>query len=228
MTSLPADDHNPFAPPETLIGDRASASGLDYDADAELIRRHHLSHESSIKAVGLLCYLVAIFGVFAVVGGSLAAIGAKLQPPPGASAELMQIMIWVGVAVWATIAVVGFALGYGLRGLQAWARWLGIVFTAIALMGSLFSGLVWMVILPMSAILPLLVALGFAVAIQVYVFYLLVAPKANMVFSGEYHLVTLKTPEIRSRTSLIVKIGIGLVVALLVLGLIGMIADSFQ
>ena len=229
MTSTP-DDDNPFAPPRALIGDRASEADLDIDRDAELIRLHHLSHETSIRSVGMLCYLGSALGVLFTCAGTIAAIGAMRQAvaPPGTSIELVRVTMWLGTAVWAIIAVLGFALGYGLRNLQAWARWTGMVLSVLSMLYGLLVVLFLLVLLGGPGATAPVFAVLFGIAIQGYVFYLLVAPKSGMVFSGEYRLIIQKTPEIRTRTSLIVKIALGLLVALLVLALFGIIAGAFR
>jgi hypothetical protein len=227
MSFTPLDDDNPFAPPRSVIGPRAAEIDFEADDQADLIRRHHLSHEASIRSLGLLCYFGAAFGTFFAVVGALAALGVVRgnPPPPGSSAEFTRVMIWIGSAVWAIAAVVNFALGFGLRRLQVWSRWTGVVLTVLSLLYSLFAGLVVLAVLGADRSLPVLIALFFAIAIQAYVFYLLVAPKAGVVFSGEYRLIIKKTPHITIRTSLIVKIGFGFVVALLVLGIL---ASAFK
>jgi hypothetical protein len=229
MSFRPADDDNPFAPPRSLIGDRSLSSGFEIDTEAEQIRRYHLSHEASIKSVGLLCYLAAMFGLLFTFGGVLSATGViKGNPPPNSSPEMYQLTIWLGTAVWAMVTAISISQGYGLRSLQAWARWITMVLSVLSLLFSLVMALVVLMLLGGNNAVPVLIVLLVGVAILAYVFYLLVAPKSNMVFSGEYRQIIEKTPEIVCQTSLIVKILIGLVMALLVLALLGLIAASFR
>ena len=229
MAVMPPDD-NPFAPPQATIGVRESEIDFDVDTNAELIRRHHLSHESSIKSVGLLCYLAAMLGIVSSFWGVLAATGTIKgnQPFPGYSDEMMRIILWIGAAFWAIVAVLGAFMGYGLRHLQVWVRWTSMVLLVLSLLYSLGVSLFLMAFFSNGNTTPLIVVMLVGIMIQGYIFYLLVAPKSNVVFSAEYRMVIAKTSEIRCRTSLIVKIVLGLLVTLLVLALIGMIATSFN
>src|SRR3954468_24357239 len=159
MSFSPPDDDNPFAPPRSVIGSRAAEVDFEADEQADLIRLHHLSHESSIRSLGLLCYFGAVFGTFFAVVGVLAALGVVQgnPPPPGSSVELTRLIMWFGSAVWAIAAVVNFALGFGFRRLQVWARWAGVVLTVLSLLYSLFAGLVLLALLGADKSLPLLV-----------------------------------------------------------------------
>ena len=229
MSFRPDDDDNPFAPPQTLIGDRSLSSDVEIDTEAEQIRRYHLSHEASIKSVGLLCYLAAMFGLLFTFGGVLSATGViKGNPPPNSSPEMYQLTIWLGTAVWAMVTAVSISQGYGLRSLQAWARWITMVLSVLSLLFGLLMGLVLLAFLGGNSAMAILIVMMVGAAIVVYSFCLLVAPKSNMVFSGEYRQIIEKTPEIVCRSSLIVKILIGLVMALIVLGFTSMIADAFR
>ncbi len=230
MATMPPDDDNPFAPPRTVIGDRAARVDFEADDEAELIRRHHLSHESSIKSLGLILYLIGLVGILFAAFGVLAALGIVKgnAPPPGTSEEMMRIIMWAGAAFWAVVSSLGFALGFGMRRLQVWARWTLMVLSVLALLYFLVVGLVVLALLAGNNPAPVLIALLFAIAVQAAVFYLLVAPRSGMVFSAEYRLVIARTPQIVCRTSLVVKLAVGLLAGLVLLGLIGMIGSAFR
>lgn len=84
MSFAPPEDVNPFDPPRAEIGHRAFDSGL-VDNEAELIRRAHIGHEASIRSLGLLSYLGAIFGAIGTL--VLLVLGSGLIPmnPPNAN-----------------------------------------------------------------------------------------------------------------------------------------------
>jgi hypothetical protein len=230
MTSRPTEDDNPFAPPHSLIGTRALDSDQEDDPEARRVRRQHLSHESSIKSVGLLAYLVAIFGVFFAVAGLLAGAGVLKgnAPPPGTDPELTRLTMWIGAAVWAVAGFVGVGLGFGFRRLQVWARWTGMVLVVLSMLYTLLVGLFLALFIGNVTIVPVLAVLLIADLIQGYIFFLLVVPKSGMVFSTEYHLIIQKTPEIACRSSLLVKISFGLVVAFIGLFLVILLASAFR
>ena len=74
------------------------------NAQAEAIRKAHISHEASIKAVGLLYYLGGIGVTLAAAGGL---IGAR-----DASMGLTLLLIGLGVGQ--------FFAGWGVRALRRW------------------------------------------------------------------------------------------------------------
>ena len=229
MTAAPEhEDDNPFAPPDAVIGDRLAAFEIETEADAELVRRFHLAHESSIRSMGLLGYLGAAFGMLFALVTLLAAVS-PIPPgaiPPGSSEPLIRLFMWAGLVFYGGLSVVSFVLGFGLRRLQVWSRWTAIVLLVLSTLYSLLVGGFLALFLGGRGALPLSIGVALGVAIQGYLFYLLVAPKSGMVFSGEYRLVILKTPEIRSRAGLLLRIGLGLMVGLFVLALISVLANS--
>jgi hypothetical protein len=220
MGRSPGDDLNPFAPPRARIGDRAAQADGPIDDQAERIRRLHLSHEASVKAVGVLGYLASGFCGFIVV------IFPLMAPDFGRVNPISTSMRISVVAFYGALCAVAFALGYGLRLLQAWARWTTMILSMLALMYCLMVIVILLgfAIGPVpSGVVPLLIGLGLILA---YFFYLMVAPKGAVVFSAEYQRVIAATPEIRTRTSPIVKVFLGFLVGLLVLAVVAAIVRT--
>ena len=95
-----SDAVNPYAAPAARVEDVAA------NPEAEAIRRAHISHEASIKAVGILYYL----------GGILVTIAALVSLPAvttgASSAAIALALIAVGVAQ--------LFAGWGVRALRAW------------------------------------------------------------------------------------------------------------
>jgi len=100
---------NPYAAPTASV-DNAEISGK------EAIRREHLNHEASIRAVGLLYYL----------GGVLVVVAAFAGPASAEPAFALGLLV-VGVA-----QVVG---GWAVRAFLPWGRNLGCVLSVIGLFG---------------------------------------------------------------------------------------------
>ncbi len=110
-----SDAVNPYAAPAARVED------VPANPEAEAIRRAHISHEASIKAVGILYYL----------GGILVTIAALASLPAvtsGASSPLIALLlIAAGVAQ--------LFAGWGVRAFRVWARNVGSVLSAIGLLG---------------------------------------------------------------------------------------------
>jgi hypothetical protein len=105
---------SPYAPPAARVDD-VSASA---NPQAEAIRRAHISHEASIKSVGILYYLGS---VLTIVGGVASMFGAQFDP------LMAAIFIAVGVG--------GLFAGYGVRALRRWGRVVGCILSALGLLG---------------------------------------------------------------------------------------------
>jgi hypothetical protein len=106
---------NPYAAPAARVEDYSA------NPEAEAIRKAHISHEASIKAVGILYYL----------GGALVLVSAFV------SLEAVRVgasPVWLLLGL--LLAAVGqlFA-GWGVRGFRRWGRVVGCVLSAIGLLG---------------------------------------------------------------------------------------------
>jgi len=100
---------NPYAAPGAVVEDIAA------NPEADAIRRAHIGHEASIKAVGILYYLG---GVVMTVGGLAFLQSDRLSA---------LLLVLIGVAQ--------LFAGWGVRGLQSWGRVVGCVLSAIGLLG---------------------------------------------------------------------------------------------
>lgn len=161
--------------------------------DAEAIRQAHISHEASVKSVGILYYLG---GGFILLGGLVGGVGVAAED----SVRLESVAVTL---ILLALGAGQFWVGRGVRGLRAWARpWVGIL-SGIGLLG-----------IPIGTL------------INGYILYLVFSKKGKMVFSEEYQDVISKTPHIRYQTSIVVKILVVLVLALMALGLVGVFVSS--
>jgi len=110
---------NPYAAPNANLVDAPMS-------EAERLRRQHLNHEVSIKALGTLCCLAAA-GISIV---ALIMANAVLS----ASTERLAALVGQLVIVAGATLALG-VLGFGLRTLRPWARVPTIVLSAIGLLG---------------------------------------------------------------------------------------------
>jgi len=95
---------NPYAAPAAPVED------VSANAEAEAIRKAHISHEASIKAVGILYYL----GGTGVTLVALAALFSARQDALGAGQ---------------------LSAGWAVRALRPWGRTVGCILSAIGLIG---------------------------------------------------------------------------------------------
>ncbi|HEY1053095.1 MAG TPA: hypothetical protein VGE39_25165, partial [Prosthecobacter sp.] len=106
------DEFNPYAAPKAEV--------ITQDTEAEAIRRKHINHEASIKAVGCLYGLGAIV-LFVVLIAGLTRLG-------GAGSYELGYM-----AGFAVVALLTGLLARGLRNLRRWAAILVGVWAGITL-----------------------------------------------------------------------------------------------
>ena len=198
---------NPYAAPP-IDADLAMANahlGLDPTQD-ELIRREHLSHEASARSVGLLYYLGAFFlGIAAVSTAAFLLLPSLLslsgQGPNFGVGELVVAGFFLGI--YGSLAVLLFFTARGLRRLQPWSRISSGILSAIGLLG-----------FPVGTL------------INGYILYLLFSRKGNMVFTPEYRDIIDRTPHIKYKTSLVVKVLAAVLLAVLLLGIIAVIVGG--
>lgn len=171
---------NPYAAPRSEIAAPPTS-------DIEAARRLMLNHEASVKSIGALFILGALFLVFA---GGVSAITVE------ASAEEATMTRVVG-ALFVALGVFQFWVALGLRKLNPKARGPAILLSALGL-----------------------VAIPIGTIISIYMLYLLGSAKGRTVFSAEYAQVIAATPHIKYRSSLVMRIFLWLILALIVLGVL--------
>lgn len=160
---------------------------------AEQIRQAHLSHESSIRAVGML-YLLggALLTLSCVLG--LTAMLMAVVATGGGGPKVASLLGFVGTFVYAALAVLMFWLGRGLRRLNPSVRIVAAVIAGIGLIG-----------FPIGTL------------INAYVLWLLLSAKGKTVFSEDYRRIVAETPHLRYRTPWWVWVLLALVVSSVVL-----------
>ena len=150
---------------------------------AEQIRKDHIKHEASVKSVGILYFLAAVFLILAGIIGMTSEKGAGILP------GLLLLGFGAGQ----------FWLGIGLRRLKSWARIPTAILSGIGLLG-----------FPLGTI------------INGYILYLVLCQKGKTVFSDDYQRVIEQTPHIKYKTSIIVRIFLGLLLLLIGLAFVGL------
>lgn len=216
MSFLPSDSSNPFQAPKTRIGEEATILDDSDRSEARRIREDHIYHESSVRSLGMLYYFAAILflfvtvSVFAVVATD--SIPANQKNLPNLPPEMMK-SFFLGVGLfYFFMTVLSALLGFGLRRLQVWSRWTVLVLSCLASLGLVVNCLRVMIQSDMIGWF----SVGFSL-IPVYVVYLMASSKAGLIFSPEYKLIILQTPDVKPRTSLVAKLALVLVVTIILL-----------
>lgn len=140
----------------------------DYLSPYEEIRAEHRAHEFAIKLVGWLLLLGAVVNVGLVVSAANA-MNSGVQVP------YVEYTMHVAITLWLVVVSIGMIC------LTPWSRWMGLVF-AIGNSGFLFLD---------QEHLGLLVWWG--LAINVYIFRLMILPQSSMVFSAAYRDIIRQT-----------------------------------
>jgi hypothetical protein len=184
-------DRQSFNPYEATEFTSDESPLSEIPSNAEAIRKEHLNHEASIRAIGMLYMLGA---VLVILGGAALLTRGILLRPTGEDAIVIVAFCFINMA----LGAVQFVIGRGLRNFGKSARIGGIVLSCIGLLavpiGTLISG---------------------------YFVYLLAGRKGQYIFSDEYQAIRLATPQIVYRTSMIVWVLAALLVLLLIIALIG-------
>jgi hypothetical protein len=111
---------NPYATPRSTVADEGAGS------EAEAVRTQHITHEASVKAVGVLFMLGGLLTLIVAAAGLLA--------PATAGGAVDGMLVAAGLAV-SALSIVYLGSGWGLRALRPWARVPAVVLAAIGLLG---------------------------------------------------------------------------------------------
>jgi uncharacterized membrane protein (DUF2068 family) len=220
MTDKSLDD--PYRPPESdLTPPIERISGfLTDERESELSdRTRHLPVEATIRTIGLIYILTAVFG-FLNVGVMLYSptfteMVAQQAAKSGVDPTTFRMIAIVFMIFGAALVLL---LGLGLRELKNWARWTIIVFGVIGQLGKLPY-----LINPVGAIQ------GFSPSLQtvtsivgtviaIVLIFLLFLPGADHVCSKHYRFVISETRELRATLGLRDKILLGAFVVNYILG----------
>ena len=189
MSELPPPI-NPYAAPVTTMPAPTPPS------EVEEIRRRHLSHEASVKSIGVLYLLgggiMTLLGVGYIFGGIAILIDGQQYASPQTGLELAGLGV-----VFLVLGVLQIYAAFGLRRLKVPGRIIATIFSTIGLLG-----------VPVGTL------------ISGYILYLLWSAKGKYVFTPQYRSIIEQTPHIKYKTSIVVLIFIGLLVVLIVVGVL--------
>ena len=193
----PAAVLNPYAPTSATIPEAGEGD--------EATRKKYLSHEASIKSIGVLYLLGSILGFLGTVVYLVLGLASIIMPSRNPAESLGLGIFLLAFAVFAgALSTFQFILARGLRRLTPWCRIGGIVVSCLGLLG-----------FPIGTL------------ISAYFLYLLGSQKGVYVFSPEYARVIAATPHIKYKTSIIVWIFLGILMFVIGLAVIGVIVSAF-
>jgi hypothetical protein len=162
--------------------------------DAEAIRKPHLKHEASLKAIGFLHLLGGVAVLLSLVAMAVA-FGMRSTGSESPAGIREYIMMAGPIVLLGAIAVGQFISGWALRKLRPWAKIPAAIIAGISLLsipvGTLLGG---------------------------YTLYLLFSEKGRTILSPGYAEIMAQTPHLRYRTPLWIWIVLILLIVL-ILGL---------
>lgn len=232
MTRPAPDPADPYRAPLSPIGPVVASTAAPADV---ALRRRFVRHERAVLTLGLLMYALAAWLAVASLGAAGPGLAPPRAPGPGPPPRTIRSVIGhLGIdgAVMGLVARVGF----GLRRLRGWARWLVLIPTALALVATLgflllegchFVALFirsWSILEKDRLLADLLGGLVPALVLAYFTF-LLGSDQGHVVFSDPYRAAVAATPELNPRAGPIVRLGFGLVMALAALGLLAVLSD---
>ncbi len=191
QTSAPM---NPYANPAANYAPRGASSSED-----ESIRNQFLSHEASLRSIGLLYFLG---GFFMILMASIFLIMGLVTIPQDGAAGIASVVF---ALIYGGIGVGQIFVGKGIRVLKNWAR---ITIGVLSIPG--------------------LLGIPFGTLISAYILYLCFSSKGEFVCTPRYHQIVANTPHIKYKTSAIVWVLLGIVVAMIGLGLLALVVGMLS
>jgi hypothetical protein len=186
-------DHNPYAPPTADQGEIKPPPELEGGmtlAEAEALRRKHLTHEARLQSVGTLMMLLGAFNVLTgplfVLVGVFAVIVVAMNP--GVDEGALSGGVVFGVLL-TGLGALNYRGGTGLRRLDPRHRTLYTVLTSLWLLSCTFFSI-----------------------FGLWALFLLHSPAGNIVLSPEYAVARRLTPHIKFKTSVVTWIVLGLLI----------------
>ncbi len=201
---------NPLAPASRHAGPvnpYASSSPHSLGAhtgggQSDAIRRENLSHEASVRSIGLLYLIGAVLMMFVGLVGVIMGIVTLTRGGDAATAGVIAIVVSI---VYSAMGGLNWFIGSGLRNLQNWARITAGIFAIPGLLG-----------IPVGTL------------ISAYFLYILLSKKGEFVCSEHYRRVVASTPHIKYKTSIVIWIFVGCLVLLITAGVVAAILAGGQ
>lgn len=141
-------------------------------------------------------------GILDYLGGvafCLLGVGMMATDFSVSNAFAVRTMVTVG-AVYLVIGILSIIAGFGIRRLRPWARVVSVILSAIGLLE-----------VPIGTV------------INGYILYLLVSKKGQIIFTADYAEIVAATPHVRYRSFLVLWVVLGVLLALILLGVVAVL-----
>ena len=188
------DSNNLYAPPKAQVEDVVPST-----SEAHEIRLEHIKTEAAIRSIGTLYYLGAIVLCMAAI----ATMAGRFTPSGSASGGVGIVIIG---AICLGFGALSFFVARGIRQFQPWARVTSIIFASLGVL-SAFGAAATRTGAPVG------------IVINAYILYLLLSRKGRRIFESDYPQIVAATPDVKSKTSIVVWIAV-IVLVLVVVGVI--------
>jgi hypothetical protein len=182
---------NPYEAPQTF------EAPPQHVTDAEKIRKEHINTEASVKAIGTLYYLVCVMAMLSISGML------SERSPLGAGPM---------VATLAGVIILFFFTARGIRKFRPWSQIVVGALSGIALLAYMASGTMSLLNGSFGSA-GNLVGPAVGMLINGYILRLIFAKKGRMIFSQPYKEIIAATPHIKYKTSKVIWILLGVIIA---------------
>lgn len=212
-TGMDAIINNPYASPKQTKkgagGGRKKGGG---NQEAENLRKQYLPHEQEIFSFGTLFVFQGVLGLILALGLLVTLItGNAVEAPsdmdPSAAdayVSFINFILYAMLGVYLVAGIMSLLFGMGMRKLNLLGRIGGTILAVPGLFG-----------FPLGTI------------IYGFLLYLLWGEKGKMVFSDKYKRAIHATPHIKAKTSLLIKILIGVLLLIMIPVVIGSFITLF-
>jgi len=212
-------DQNPYAPPTSDLGEVKPPSELEGRmtlAEAEALRRTHLTHEARLRSMGTLMLLGAfnlILGLLTVAYGVYGVVDHFIDPGIEAGAPQMGVIVGMFGLLITMMGALSVRGGMGLRRLDPQDHTFYATLVGLWLLTFLFLSFVGLLAVTLDFPLVALWALYLLLSlVGLRALVLLHSPEGTIVLSPEYQEARRLTPHIRFKTRVVTWIVLGLLV----------------
>ena len=193
------EEDNPYeAPREPEASNPKELIFVEEDSP-EVQRKTYGAREASVRVIGLYYFLMAGSGMLHAV---LALASPRFtqeianRSPPGTVIPMVFVkamMVFAGL-IGGTIDIV---LGFFLRRLHKWARWVAIVISAIGILSEIASLLINGIAFGLEP-----AELVFDAIFSSYIIIILISRETRIIMSHQYRQIVVQTPEIDPQPSM--------------------------
>jgi len=193
------EEDNPYSPPREEPPVAEENLLFPFEADSpETLRSTYGAHEASVRTIGLYLYLTAVMAMLSMVLVLASPQYAQeIANRAGRGANVPSVFLKIVVVSSSLFAFgLNFVLGFFLRRLHNWARWVVVVLSGFGILGVLMS------LAMVGSQLELeMIAMAVGLVFLIYIIIILLTSNVGVVLSERYRRVIARTPELSPRPS---------------------------